>query len=275
MTNDQTDLIVSIKCEMSKPEKDTPNSGKFTIEVELFVFMYIYLFFSSPSMVADMDNRDVETMETELSYKAQTMLAGPGVIDTRKLCVMPGNFCWNIYADIMVFNGGGNLLDAISIGVRSAALTAVLPRVDIVKEVTIQDGEEEIDDNENVVIKLSVEEDPYNTVPIPDAKNLALCLSCGLISGRLVADPTTDEEACSTAIITAAISPEGAVVGLTKTGSSLCNTSVVARMVRRATIRGKSLVTSIDEAIRRLEEELGTSNTPGAAPRWGLGASIY
>ena len=59
------------------------------------------------------------------------------MFDLGQLCVLKGSQCWILYIDILILECGGNLFDAVSMGVKAAMHSTRIPnvkvRVDVIR----------------------------------------------------------------------------------------------------------------------------------------------
>jgi len=80
----------------------------------------------------------------------EKILTENAALDLKSLCIIPGLQCWALYIDALVLDFGGNLFDAIMIGVRAALANARIPNVTVLED---SEGNKEIeisDDSEDV-----------------------------------------------------------------------------------------------------------------------------
>ena len=53
------------------------------------------------------------------------------MFDLGQLCVLKGSQCWVLYIDILILECGGNLFDAVSMGVKAAMHSTRIPNVKV------------------------------------------------------------------------------------------------------------------------------------------------
>ena len=92
----------------------------FSFLFSLFPFLFSLLLISSASASQDFEGRGAEDLNNELSQLMDKILTGNSGIDLQALCIIPGSQCWALYIDALVLDFGGNLFDAIMVGVRAA-----------------------------------------------------------------------------------------------------------------------------------------------------------
>lgn len=85
-----------------------------------------------------------------------------------QLCILKGQQCWKLYADILILECGGNLYDAISLAVKASLFTTQVPSV----SGTLLDGG-------NVDLLLS--DDPFNCQKL-DVTNVPLMVTLCKVS---------------------------------------------------------------------------------------------
>ena len=108
-------------------------------------------------------------------------LKGSYAIDTEALCILAGKSVWSIRVDVTVLDNDGNVLDCSLLAVLLALLNCRRPVVSI--------------QGDDVIVHPSEEREP---VPL-SIHHIPVCLSYALFdeSRILVADPTLEEERCS------------------------------------------------------------------------------
>ena len=112
--------------------------------------------------------------------------------------------CWLLYVDILILECGGNLYDAVSMAVKAALFSTLIPKISI----TAVDGGEP---------ELELSDDPYDgnrLVELLDRAPVLVTLS--RIGNFCVVDPTPEEEACSSASLVISVTPKGNLVQLIK-----------------------------------------------------------
>lgn len=127
---DNTDILVGIKAEITNVDAENPLNGKISCTVEC-----------TPSASQEFEGKGAQEINTELGETVQRILDQKAAIDLEKLCIIPGRQCWILYIDALVLDNGGNLIDAIVMGIRAALADTKLPKV----EISINDGMSEIE----------------------------------------------------------------------------------------------------------------------------------
>ncbi|KJZ77054.1 hypothetical protein HIM_03375 [Hirsutella minnesotensis 3608] len=105
----KTRILVKVSAEVTVPFADRPFDGVFTIASEL-----------SPMVAPSFEvNRPTET-EVLLSRLLEKTIRRSGALDTESLCLVAGQKCWSVRADVHVLSHDGNLLDTACLAVVAA-----------------------------------------------------------------------------------------------------------------------------------------------------------
>ncbi|PHH84176.1 hypothetical protein CDD83_2361 [Cordyceps sp. RAO-2017] len=105
----KTRVVAKVSADVTVPFSDRPSDGVFTITSELGPMV-------APSFEA---NRPTET-EVLLSRLLEKTIRRSGALDTESLCLMAGQKCWAVRADVHVLAHDGNLLDTACLAVVAA-----------------------------------------------------------------------------------------------------------------------------------------------------------
>lgn len=227
-----TDVLVSVKAEMSTPSALMPDSGQLFISVSV-----------SPSVSAKLEGRAVDEMNTELSLLLQRLLCSHESLDLKALCFISGSKAWTLYIDVRVFDVGGNLPDAISIATYAALRDTLLPQVSVVGI------EEEHVANQHI----EVNADPATGVPL-DLASMPLCLTLFKLGSYFVVDATLEEEECSEARLCVAIDAQGRVGGVQKLGQGSLQLRQMQAMIDTAKKLARECFDALEDALVRQAE---------------------
>ncbi|GJN66619.1 3' exoribonuclease [Purpureocillium lilacinum] len=105
----KTRVVAKVSAEVTVPYTDRPFDGIFTITSEL-----------SPMVAPSFEvNRPTET-EVLLSRLLEKTVRRSGALDTESLCLIAGQKCWSVRADLHVLSHDGNLIDAACLAVVAA-----------------------------------------------------------------------------------------------------------------------------------------------------------
>lgn len=109
------------------------------------------------------------------------------------LTIVPKKFYWKIYVDLLVLECGGTLLDACSLAAHAGMRTTILPKI------KVEEGDEFEPD-------VSLADDPLCCQFLPSIVEAPLIITIHKIGQRHVVDPSLEEESCSSAYLTVALS---------------------------------------------------------------------
>jgi exosome complex component RRP45 len=102
-------VLTNITAEVTTPFPDRPFDGIFTITTELSPM-------ASPAFET---NRPTES-EVLLSRLLEKTLRRSSALDTESLCLIAGQKCWSVRADVHILSHDGNLIDASCIAIIAA-----------------------------------------------------------------------------------------------------------------------------------------------------------
>jgi len=158
-----TDLIVGVKMNPGTPYPDKTDQGVLMTGAELKPMAHKSFAGGPPSSEA-----------VEIARVVDRGIRESKMIDTKKLCITPGQEVWMLYVDIQVIDFDGNIIDAATLGALLALHNTTVPAARFGK------GED---------YKLEV-----NGWPI--------AVTVVMINGQMMADPTEIEEAVAEARLT-------------------------------------------------------------------------
>lgn len=179
-----TKVMTGVKIETGTPFTDKPNNGVLTTNVELVPL-------ASPNFEAGPPRKDA----IELARVVDRGIREAKVIDLSKLCIDPGKLVFIVFVDIYVLNHDGNLFDAFALSAISALLNTKMRKYTVKK-----DGELKFKKG-------------YSKLPL---QNYPVEISIGKIDGKMIVDPTLEEEAAVDGLITIAIGKEGEICAMQK-----------------------------------------------------------
>jgi len=229
---DRTDVIVSIKADLTLPEAETPDLGKMACSVEC-----------TSSSILEGDEA-LKNLNINLTSGLSKLLCESKTLDLSSLCVIKGKQVWILHIDAMVLDVGGNLLDAISLATYAALTTTKLPHVEVVGS-----GEEEGE------VELQVSDDPYESKPLASIENLPITVSLTKIGSGFVVDATAEEEQCMAACLSISVNKKGRICGMHKTGPGGISPSALQEMIKCGRHIGLELLAKLDIAINKKKEE--------------------
>jgi len=172
-----TQVVVGVKLILGEPFPDTPNSGVLTTNAELIPM-------ASESFEGGPPDQD----SIEVARVIDRGIREGRAVDLEKLCMEPGKEVWILFLDVHVLDYDGNLFDAANIGALAALKSATVPAKKAGK------GED---------------------YPLP-LKHEPVSVTAVKIDGKLLVDPTHDEERVAEARLTAATIENGNLCAMQK-----------------------------------------------------------
>ncbi|XP_024538320.1 exosome complex component RRP42 [Selaginella moellendorffii] len=230
-----TDLIVSVKAELGSPRSCRPNYGSIEVMVEC-----------SATAGPEFEGRGGEDLNMELSRALQRcFVGGPSgagaAIDLSTLGIVASKFCWELFVDCLVVNSDGNLLDALSIGVKAALSNTGIPSVKVTGNTASEDDADlEVGDNPDEFARL-------------DASKVPLIITLTKIGRHYIVDATPEEEMGMSSAVSVAVNSKGLILGLTKRGDGGLDPSVVTDMISVAKHIARDLIVLVDTEIAAAE----------------------
>jgi len=203
----KTDIIIGIKMELGEPYPDTPDSGVLRTDAEFI-----------PLAHPDFETGKPGEDPTESARVIDRGIRESETIDLEKLCIEKGEKVWTVYVDVYPINHDGNLIDAGSLGAIVALKSTKIPSID--KEGNV--------DRENLKDSL-----PIIHIPIT--------VTIGKVMGKMIIDPTFEEEEVLDCKLCVATTEEGKVVSMQKIGSGFLTDDDIDEMIDIAIEKGKEL----------------------------------
>ena len=214
----KTEIIVGIKVGTATPYPDSPDKGNLIVSSELLPL-------SSPRF--ELGPPKFESIE--LARVIDRGIRESKVIDMEKLVIEEGEKVWTIFVDIYSINEDGNLLDVAGIGALTALKIAKLPKYDKKKRKI-----------------LFWEEDK----PIPLTKVNPIPITIHKIGGKLVVDPTREEEDGSETRLTVGMS-DGIIHSMQKGNSATFTDKEIEEAVEIAEKVWKEVFKKVDKFISK------------------------
>ncbi|KAK6627703.1 hypothetical protein RUM44_010182 [Polyplax serrata] len=225
-----TDILVGVKAEIDKPTTENPDKGK----IEFFVDC-------SANATPAFEGRGGEDLANELSGALTRAYSAPHAIDQKALCILPKFQCWKLYVDILILECGGNLFDAVGLGVKAALRNTLIPQV---VAATLDGADPE----------LVLSDDPYNCWKL-DTSNSPLLVSVMKIGDSCVVDPGAEEEAVSGGGVLVSYA-RGAVTSVLKISGGSLHPATLRDMIQLGASAGECLQESLERALKD-EDALG------------------
>lgn len=158
-----TQVVVGVKLILGEPFPDTPNTGVLTTNAELI-----------PMASETFEGGPPDEESIEVARVIDRGIREGHAVNLEKLCIEPGKEVWIMFVDVHVLDYDGNLFDAANIAANAALKTAIVPAKRAGK------GED---------------------FPLP-VMHQPISITAVKIDGRLLVDPTHDEERVADARLT-------------------------------------------------------------------------
>lgn len=111
-------VVAGVKMGIGEPFPDTPDEGVMMVNAE-------FLIFANPEFEPGPPSENA----VELARVVDRAIREAKVIDTKTLCITPGEKVWMVFVDIDILDDDGNLIDAAGIAAMAALLNAKMPPV--------------------------------------------------------------------------------------------------------------------------------------------------
>ena len=210
----QTPVLAGITCKPLRPPEQKPNSGRVTVSLELAAT-------ASVAAAAAATRTGGITSGSRADYAATADLvrhaATTGILKLESLCVEPGSLVWGVHCDIHILEDDGSHVDACILALNSSVRDVSLPDVFLSE-----------DDAQNAV---SLSDENVRPLKYSPASDTIFAITFGVISGTLVADPTSDEQILMDACFTVLMSGGLEFRGLHKLGGHTASDACIAAAV--------------------------------------------
>lgn len=214
----ETVVMAGVKLAIEKPYNDTPDEGGIMINAELLPLSGEEYEAGPPGIKA-----------VELARVIDRGIREAKAIDMKKLCIEPGEKAWFVIVDIITLNDDGNLFDAAGLAVVAALKSAKFPVVD--QETGAIDYKQKTDQS------LPLTKEPISVTVYK-------------VNGKLLVDPTHQEEDAYDARLTVAADNKGTLSAMQKGGSAPLTVEEVSQMVDIALEKADFLRTKLNEFLK-------------------------
>jgi exosome complex component RRP42 len=204
----KTFVVAGCKYEMGDPFPDTPNEGVLSVTSE-FVPLASPQFESGPP--------DVKSIE--LARVVDRGLRESKLLDTTKMCIIPGKKVWIAWLDIYVLDHCGNLIDAAALAALTALLTSKFPKVEV-----NGDDAKELEEFQPT---------PLRAIPVN--------VTMAKIGDKLFVDPSLEEEEVMDCRLSVTFTEEGNIVAMQKGEPGTFTPEEVLRAVELAKVKTQEL----------------------------------
>ncbi|PWW79534.1 hypothetical protein C7212DRAFT_291353 [Tuber magnatum] len=221
----KTRVLARVSAEVVKPFTDRPFEGIFTITTELGPM-------ASPAFEP---GRQTE-QEVLLSRLIEKAIRRSNALDTESLCIVAGQKCWQIRADVHFLSHDGALVDASCIAVVAALQHFRRPDVSV--------------EGEKVTIHTMTER-----VPVPlSILHVPICVTFSFyLDGEVcLVDATLQEEQLRQGDMTITLNKFGELCQIAKAGGLAINALNLLRCAKVALVKVGEITATVQ---RRLEED--------------------
>ncbi len=201
-----TEVIVGVKLNAGEPFADTPNEGVLMVNAEF-----------SPVASPEFELGPPRENAIELARIVDRGIRESKCINTEKLCIKDGEKVWMVMVDIQPLSHDGNLIDAAGI-----AAIAALHGAKMIKF-----------EDDKVVYEKTDKKLPVTDMPVP--------VTFGIIDGKLVVDPTLEEEESMDGRLTMTTNAEGMICAIQKGSACSLTLQLIEEAAEIAIRKGKEI----------------------------------
>ena len=221
---ESTQLLCSVKAELTQPTALRPDQGMVELHVD--------------AMVAGISRRLCDDLQASLMH-----LLGDSLVDTRALCVLPNVYAWRLHIDVYVVSQAGSLLDAASRVVRAALENTKLPALDVLPATSHESIHQETAEMTQAA-SVVVDGDIHNASPLPGVDAGPLIVTVTVMQSldanhrpvtTLLLDATAAEEACAMVQVhLAVVTTPPAIAAVRKTGTGSLSLALLPEITKLA-----------------------------------------
>ncbi len=186
VTLGKTKVIAGVKLSVGEPFSDKPDEGVLMTGAEF-----------SPIASPDFEPGPPRIDSIETARVVDRGIRESGAIDMKKLCIKKGEKVWMVFVDINILDNFGNLIDASALAAAAALNNAVFPALDKEGNVDVYG--------------------PKTKTKLP-VKYSPIACTFHKVGGKLLLDPTRDEENAAIARLTVTTRDDGNLCAMQKGG---------------------------------------------------------
>jgi exosome complex component RRP42 len=202
----KTELLAGVKMSIAEPYPDIPNEGVLSVNAEL-----------SPISSSDFEPGPPTPEGIEMARVIDRGIRESKCMEVEKLCIEPGEKVWRVNVDIHVLNHDGNLIDAGGLAAIAALMTTNIPKIE----------------DDRVL---------YGEVDKPlEIKDVPIPITTTKIAGKLILDPSVEEEKAAEARITLTSTREGNLCSIQKGGNGYLTKEEIEKAADLSILKGKEL----------------------------------
>jgi exosome complex component RRP43 len=187
-----TTVMAGVRLEVFQPDDARPDQGQVAVAVDMTLL-------STPDYRPGKPSDYTHALEQRVSEA----LLRTGLLDLRQLCISAGQAAWLLYLDLCVLDADGSLLDALLLAAVACLRDLRLPAVSVTAEGNVErsDGaamDEGGGGGGGLALALAC-------TPV--------CLTSGVYKGALVVDPSREEEALMSSVISVVLDEQAQLLG--------------------------------------------------------------
>ena len=230
----KTVVLAGVKTDVVPPFPDTPNEGVLVVNAE-------FVPLASPTFEPGPPDENA----IELARVIDRSLREIRAVGLDKLVLEPGKHVWRVYVDIYVLNHDGNLFDASALAAMAALMVTRIPAA-------VKSGDRYLVDRSRFTMMLPIN---HRVVTVTLAK----------MSNKLLVDPTQEEEEVADTRIVVAVSDDGRIAGMQKTGMGYLTYDEVFKAVDIALAKSKIYLDALEKYVAPHRERLAKELAEKAA----------
>lgn len=216
-----TSVVAGVKVLVGEPYPDSPDEGVTMVTAEM-----------SPIASPLFELGPPKENAIELARIVDRGVRESETVDAKKLCIKEGKKVYMVFADVYPLEYDGNLIDASSIAVNAALLTAKYPEKKWEDDKVVDTGE---------IVSL-----PIN--------NVAIEHTVSKIDDNLIIDPNLKEEFVQDCRLTMAVDRENHFTAMQKGGGAgPMSIELIEKAMDMALESAESIRNAIDEAVKSIE----------------------
>jgi len=200
-----TKVVAGVKFDLAVPFKDRPEEGIFMVNAEF-----------TPGAHPEFEAGPPGENSIELARVVDRGIRSAEVVDVKKLFIEEGKV-YGLFVDLYILDHLGNLTDAASMAAMAALLDSKVPKYE----------------------KEQLSRDKY-TGPLEVSKRVVTC-TFEKIDGKLVLDPTVEEEIASDGRVTLASAEGGLIVAGQKSGRAGFSREEMMQLIDLSLEKGREL----------------------------------
>jgi len=256
-----TYVIAGVKFDCERPPfSDIPNEGVLSVNAE-FV----------PIASAEFEAGPPNENSIELARVVDRGLRESKLLDTSKLCIIPGKKVWTVHVDVYILDHCGNLIDASALAAVSALLTSKMPKSSMklnvikvsgieaqrVSEFKFSNGastnlkmeEGSAEGGVQEIKEFSVGKAVEGSLPVP------LCdrpvnITLAKIGDKFFVDPSLEEEEVMDCRISVTFTENGRICAMQKGGAGTMTPDELLRAVEIAKVKSQELRNLIPQLVK-------------------------